>query len=137
MVPNPVLDVRSPQRLLWSEVHGRIAVAGRDREQVRQPGDGLTEIIGPLRQYRLNFGQALLLRILTSEAGCALKLSSARMQGAVLMVGRAEIPHSGMWGAAHQTVFWRKRPNTCIFRECLHYGRAAAGRLTGANVVGL
>src|SRR5215468_8713750 len=83
--------------LLWSEVQGRIAVAGRDREQVRQQGDGLTEIIGPLRQHSLKLGQALLLRILTSKAGCALKLSYARIQGAVLVMGRAEIPQSGMW----------------------------------------
>src|SRR5262249_54105087 len=83
-----------------TEVQGRIAVAGRDREQVRQQGDGLTEIIGPLRQHSLKLGQALLLRILTSKAGCALKLSDARIQGAVLVMGRAEIPQSGMWLAA-------------------------------------
>jgi hypothetical protein len=46
--------------LLRSEIERRIAVAGRDRQQVREQRNGLTEIIGTLGQDCLELGEPLL-----------------------------------------------------------------------------
>jgi hypothetical protein len=46
--------------LLRSEIERRIAVAGRDRQQVREQRNGLTEIIGTLGQDYLELGEPLL-----------------------------------------------------------------------------
>src|SRR5215469_9228497 len=97
--------------LQWGEVQGRIAVGNRDREQVRKQAGRLADISSPLRQHSLKLGQALLLRILTSEAGCALKLSNARIQGAILVVGRAKIAQ-----ARSIALGWSEQGATCRYR---------------------
>ena len=77
--------------LLWGEVQGRITVAGRDREQVREQGDGLAEIIGALGQDGLQLGKPLLVRILATKACRPLKLCDGWVERAILVVRRAEI----------------------------------------------
>jgi hypothetical protein len=54
--------------LLRGEIERRIAVARRDRQQVRQQRNGLTEIIGSLGQDCLQLGEPLLGGILAPEA---------------------------------------------------------------------
>src|SRR5215472_2688467 len=86
--------------LLWGEVQRQIAVACRDRQQVRQQRNGLTEIIGSLGKNGLQLVQALIVAIVASEPGRPFELRDARVQGAVLVVRRAEMAQSGMLLAA-------------------------------------
>ena len=86
--------------LLRGEIERRIAVAGRDRQQVRQQRNGLTEIIGPLGEHCLQLVEPLLGRILAPETRRPLELGDARIERAVLVMRRAEIAQPRVWLAA-------------------------------------
>jgi hypothetical protein len=60
--------------LLRGEVERRIALAGGDRQQCREQRRGLAEIVGRLRQHRLELVEPLLGRILAPEPGRPLEL---------------------------------------------------------------
>jgi hypothetical protein len=77
--------------LLGREIERRIAVARRDRQQVRQQRNDLAEIIGSLGQDCLQLGEPLLGRILAPETGRPFELGNAWIERAVLVVRRAEI----------------------------------------------
>jgi len=85
---------------LGGEIERRVAVPGRDRQQVGQKRDGLAEVIGSLSQHLLQLGQPLISGVLAPETGRPLKLGDARIERTVLVMGRAEIAQARMRLAA-------------------------------------
>ena len=86
--------------LLCGELQGWIAVAGWDREQVCQQGDGLAEIIGTEGQNGFQLGKPLLGRILAAKPSRTFELGDARIKRAILVVRRAEIAQASKLLAA-------------------------------------
>jgi hypothetical protein len=82
--------------LLRGEVQRRVAVASRNRQQLSQQGDGLAKVIGPLREHRLELIEPLLIGIVASESRRPFELRDARVEGTVLVMGRAEISEASV-----------------------------------------
>jgi hypothetical protein len=72
--------------LLWGEVERRVAVAGWDRQQGGEQGNGLAEVIGSLSKHHLKPIEPLVVGIVASKFGCPFELGDARIQCTVLMV---------------------------------------------------
>ena len=100
------LDLRHqrPQRLLLAllrrEVERGIAVACRNRVQIRDQRHVLAEVIGGQGEHRLELGQPLLVRVVAPEPGRSFHLRDDRIERAVLMVRRAEIAQPSVRFAA-------------------------------------
>src|SRR5215471_2688551 len=76
--------------LLRGEVERRKAVVDWNRQQTRQQGYGLAEVIRRQGEYRLQSGQPLLVRVVAPEPGRPFELRDARVERRVLVMGRAE-----------------------------------------------
>src|SRR5215471_16018236 len=79
------------------EVRRRVAVASRNRQQLSEQRDGLAKFIGPLREHRLKLIEPLLIGIVAPESRRPFELRDARVEGTVLVIGRAEIPEASVW----------------------------------------
>jgi hypothetical protein len=83
--------------LLRGEVQRRVAVASRNRQQLSQQGDGLAKVMDPLREQRLKLIEPLLISIVAPESRRPFELRDARVEGTVLVMGRAEISETTVW----------------------------------------
>jgi hypothetical protein len=79
--------------LRWAELEGREAALGRQRQQLSQQRPILRRGRG---KHRRQLIQLRLGRVLALERGGARKLCDDRVEGAVLVVRRAEIAHAGI-----------------------------------------
>ena len=73
--------------LLRAEVEWRITIAGRDRQQRREKGNGVTEVVGCLAKHSLQLGKTLLAGVLAPEFGCPFQSRDRWIERAVLMMG--------------------------------------------------
>ena len=82
--------------LLRSEIQLRIAVAGRDRQQVGHQRTTSPRSLVALSQHRLQLVETLCVRVLATEARRPFELGDARIECAVLMMRRTEIAQPGV-----------------------------------------
>jgi hypothetical protein len=68
------------------EVKGRIPPAGRDRQQVGDQANSLSQIVGCLGQHRFQLVKPLLGRVLAPESGGPFQLRDGWIERTVLMV---------------------------------------------------
>src|SRR5215831_18756915 len=101
------LDLRHqrPQCLLLALLRGEVergkAVVDRNRQQTRQQGHGLAEVIRRQGEHRLQSGQPLLVRVGAPKPGGPFELRDARVERRVLVMGRAEQTQARVRLAAH------------------------------------
>src|SRR5215469_13403954 len=86
--------------LLRAEVKWRITIAGRDRQERCEKGNGVTEVVGCLTKHSLQLVKALLVRVLAPESSCPFESSDRWIERAVLVMGRAEGAQACVWLAA-------------------------------------